>query len=59
MVSTLGSVLNCGESEWPLSYLGLPLGRNLKSQVIWDPLVEKVARRLDRWKKAYLLGGRP
>ena len=31
-VTTLASVLNC-ESEWPLSYLGLPLGGNLKFKV--------------------------
>ena len=46
-------------SKWPLSYLGLPLGGNPKSKVFWDSVVEKVARRLDRWKKACLsLGGR-
>ena len=38
--------------------MGLPLGGTLKSKVFWDPMVEKVARRLDGWKKACLsLGG--
>ena len=45
MVSTLALVLNCRELEWPLSYLGLPLGGNPKSKVFWDPVVEKLARR--------------
>ncbi|RVW50855.1 putative mitochondrial protein [Vitis vinifera] len=46
-------------SEWPLSYLGLPLGGNPKTIGFWDPVVERISRRLDGWKKAYLsLGGR-
>ena len=53
------AVLNCRVSKWPLSYLGLPLGGNLKSKVFWDSVVEKVARRLDGWKTPCLsLGGR-
>ena len=42
-----------------MSYLGLPLGGNPNSIGFWDSAVEKVARRLDGWKKAYLsFGGR-
>ncbi|RVW35045.1 hypothetical protein CK203_079833 [Vitis vinifera] len=38
---------------------GLPLGGNLKTIGFWDPVVERISRRLDGWKKAYLsLGGR-
>ena len=58
MVSQLASVLDCQETEWPLSYLGLPLGGNPNSIGFWDPVVEKVARRLDGWKKACLSFGR-
>ena len=59
MVSRLASVLDCQETKWPLSYLGLPLGGNPNSIGFWNPVIEKVARRLDGWKKAYLsLGGR-
>ena len=54
MVSRLASVLNCQEMEWPLSYLGLPLGRNPNSIGFWDSMVEKVARRLHGWKNAFL-----
>ena len=47
-------------SEWPLSYLGLPLGGNPKTIGFWDHLVvERISRRLNGWKKAFLsLGGR-
>ena len=59
MVSRLASVLDCQETEWPLSYLGLPFGGNPNSIGFWDPVDEKVARRLDGWKKAFFsLGGR-
>ena len=52
MVSRLALVLDCIESFWPLSYLGLPLGGNPKSIGFWDLVVEKFSRRLDGWKKA-------
>ena len=40
-------------------YLGLPLGGNPKACGFWDPVIERISQRLDRWKKAYLsLGGR-
>ncbi|RVW15385.1 putative ribonuclease H protein [Vitis vinifera] len=59
MLSSLALVLECRVSEWPLSYLGLPLGGNPKTIGFWDPVVERISRRLDGWKKAYLsLGGR-
>ena len=57
MVSQLASILDCQETEWPLSYMGLPLGGNPNSIGFWDLVVEKVARRLDGWKKAWLSFG--
>ncbi|KAJ9685197.1 hypothetical protein PVL29_017290 [Vitis rotundifolia] len=59
LLSSLASVFYCIVSKWPLSYLGLPLGGNLKTIGFWDPVVERISRRLDGWKKAFLsLGGR-
>ena len=58
MVSRLASIMDCQETDWPLSYLGLPLGGNPNTKSFWDPVVVKVARRLDGWKKVFLsLGG--
>ncbi|RVX00013.1 putative ribonuclease H protein [Vitis vinifera] len=38
---------------------GLPLGGNPKTIGFWDPVVERISKRLDGWKKAFLsLGGR-
>ena len=59
LLSSLTSVFYCRVSEWLLSNLGLPLGGNPKTIGFWDPVVERISRRLDGWKKAFLsLGGR-
>ncbi|KAJ9671271.1 hypothetical protein PVL29_027318 [Vitis rotundifolia] len=59
LLSNLALVFECRVSDWPLSYLGLPLGGNPKTIGFWDPVVERISRRLDGWKKAFLsLGGR-
>ena len=54
LLSSLASVFYCGVSQWPLSYLGLPLRGNQKTIGFWDPLVERISRRLDGWKKTFL-----
>jgi hypothetical protein len=38
-------------------YLGMPLGASFKSISIWNGVIEKVERRLARWKKLYLSKG--
>lgn len=43
--------------RWPLNYLGLPLERN-QELPFWDPVVEKVEKRLNGWSKALLSRGR-
>ncbi|RVW38928.1 hypothetical protein CK203_073584 [Vitis vinifera] len=35
----------------------LPLGGNPKACGFWDPVIERISRRLDGWKKAYLSFG--
>ena len=53
------SLLDCVVSKWPLTYLGLPLGRNPNSSSFWEPVLDRVSSKLDGWKKAFLsLGGR-
>ena len=41
-----------------MSYLGLPLGRNPKTISFWDPVVERISRRLG-WleKDLFVFGG--
>ncbi|KAL5538425.1 hypothetical protein UlMin_043523 [Ulmus minor] len=40
-----------------MKYLGLPLGGNPNSTEFWNPVVEKVGKRLDGWKKSVLSKG--
>uniref|UniRef100_A0A2N9GX79 Reverse transcriptase domain-containing protein n=1 Tax=Fagus sylvatica TaxID=28930 RepID=A0A2N9GX79_FAGSY len=41
----------------PMKYLGLPLGARYKSKEIWNPILEKMERRLAEWKRLYLSKG--
>ena len=52
-------MLDCKASDWPILYLGLPLGGSPKACGFWDPVIERISRRLDGWQKTYLsFGGR-
>ncbi|XVF65903.1 hypothetical protein PTKIN_Ptkin09bG0288100 [Pterospermum kingtungense] len=43
----------------PTTYLGLPLGARTNAVSIWNPVIEKVERRLAGWKSKVLsIGGR-
>ncbi|KAL5545070.1 hypothetical protein UlMin_008854 [Ulmus minor] len=53
-VMALAAVVGCEKGSWPMKYLGLPLGGNPNSTEFWNPVVEKVGKRLDGWKKAVL-----
>ncbi|RVW24941.1 Retrovirus-related Pol polyprotein from transposon TNT 1-94 [Vitis vinifera] len=58
-LSRLALMLDCKASNWPILYLGLPLGGNPKACGFWDPVIKRISRRLDGWQKAYLsFGGR-
>ena len=39
-------VLGCKQGSLPVKYLGLPLGANFKDKTIWNPILEKMKRRL-------------
>jgi hypothetical protein len=53
----LADILGCKTATLPMKYLGLPLGAHFKVQSICDPVVEKLERRLARWKRLYLSKG--
>ena len=56
-LSRLAALLSCKIGSIPLNYLGMPLGAPQKALSIWDPILEKVERRLAGWKKLYLSKG--
>ena len=55
--SELVAVLGCKQGSLPMKYLGLPLGAKFKDKSIWNPILEKMERKLTSWKKLYLSKG--
>ena len=53
----LVAVLCCKQGFLPMKYLGLPLGAKFKDKSIWNPILEKMERKLASWKKLYLSKG--
>lgn len=44
---SLAWILNCKIGFLHSSYLRMPLGAPFKSKVIWNPMIERIDRRLD------------
>lgn len=42
----------CEVGNWPMTYLGLPLGGNPSAIVFWEPMIEQIETRLQKWKKS-------
>ena len=56
-LSNIANMLGCVSGVWPLNYLGLPLGRNPSSLSFWDPVIERVTKRVEGWHKGCLSRG--
>ena len=56
-IDLLLNVLGCKQGTLPMRYLGLPLGAKFKDKTIWNPILEKMERRLAGWKCLYLSKG--
>ncbi len=39
-------ILGCKFASLPMKYLGLPLGAHFKESTIWNPIIERMERRL-------------
>ena len=53
----LVAILGCKQSNFPIKYLGLPSGAKFKENTNWNPILEKMERRLAGWKQLYLSKG--
>ncbi|GKD52396.1 reverse transcriptase domain, reverse transcriptase zinc-binding domain protein, partial [Tanacetum coccineum] len=42
--------MGCDIGEFPFTYLGLPIGENMRRVSAWIPVVEKFKKRLSDWK---------
>lgn len=54
VLSLYDSLCGCSILHSPVVYSGFPLGGNPNSSSLWDLVVEKITRRLDGWKDAYI-----
>ena len=53
------NVLNCNVVKLPFTYLGLPVGANPRRVATWQPVIDKIQKRLALWKsKSLSIGGR-
>nr|KAJ0201576.1 hypothetical protein LSAT_V11C600315980 [Lactuca sativa] len=58
-IAMLASILHCESASFPFSYLGLPIGDNMKLTRNWNPIVKKFNAKLSLWKARSLsFGGR-
>ena len=56
-VHVLAEILGCRIGSLPMTYLGMPLGASHKSPTVWNPILERIERKLAGWKKLYLSKG--
>nr|GEV56405.1 protein kinase-like domain, beta-lactamase/transpeptidase-like protein [Tanacetum cinerariifolium] len=42
--------MGCGTGEFPFTYLGLPIGENMRRVSAWGPAVDKFQNKLADWK---------
>lgn len=48
---------NYSAGIWPLTYLGMLLGVDPKRRKFWDPMDEKIERKLSNWKNIMISRG--
>ena len=58
-LSDMARWMKCGIGDFPFTYLGLPIGENMRKVGAWNGVVEKFKKRLTEWKaKTLSFGGR-
>ena len=51
--------MGCKAGRLPFLFLGIPIGTNMNCIKSWDPLVEKLKKKMSVWKlKTLSIGGR-
>ena len=53
----LANILHCKVGSLPMKYLRMPLGTSFKTTSIWNPILEKMEKKLSGWKRLYLSKG--
>ncbi|XP_077251856.1 uncharacterized protein LOC143891093 [Tasmannia lanceolata] len=57
LASSFARMLGCKLDSLPSKYLGLPLGVGRPRKHLWDPVVERIDKRLDTWKRNLISKG--
>ncbi|XP_021991349.1 uncharacterized protein LOC110888118 [Helianthus annuus] len=50
----MASIMNCEVGQMPFTYLGIPIGVNMKRAKFWDSVVKKFTAKLSKWKARFL-----
>ncbi|KAJ0927224.1 putative RNA-directed DNA polymerase [Helianthus annuus] len=53
-VANFANLASCEVGSFPFSYLGIPIGVNMKRAKFWQPVLDRVASKLSKWKARYL-----
>jgi hypothetical protein len=53
-MSSFADILCCRVGSLLLTYLGMPSGTSYKALLVWNPILEKIKKRLSDWKRLYL-----
>ena len=56
-LDALANILQCRVGSLPMKYLWMPLGTSFKIASIWNPILEKMEKKLSGWKRLYLSKG--
>ena len=54
-LAALANILHCRVGSLPMKYLGMPLGTSFKAALIWNPIIEKMEKRLLGWSVSIYL----
>ncbi|XP_065627152.1 uncharacterized protein LOC112033876 isoform X2 [Quercus suber] len=58
-IQSLANILQRRVGSLPMIYLGMPFGTSYKTPSIWNPILERMEKKLSGWKRLYLsTGGR-
>ena len=49
-VYSVAQMLDCALVQLPITYLGVPLGANMRRFSSWQCIIEKIQKRLGSWK---------
>ena len=56
-IQSLANILQCKVGSLPMTYLSMPLGNLYKAPSIWNPILERMEKKLSGWKRLYLSKG--